>query len=794
MPLPSGSRLGTYEIRALIGSGGMGEVYEAYDARLRRSVAIKVLPHGFTASPQQRERFEREAYALAALSHPNIVTIHAVEQVDGVDLLVMELVDGRPLRDLIPRSGMPFDDLLRIAIQLATAMSAAHAKGVTHRDLKPANILVAGDTHVKVLDFGIAKLADVARDAAATADSATRLQAGATAAGEIVGTVDYMSPEQAEGKPVDSRSDLFSLGVVLYEMATGERPFKGDSTVGILSAILRETPPAITDRRPDLPADLDRIIRRCLQKDPSRRLQTAIDLRNELEQLRAPATVPMPPVRSAMPTRRGLAAAAITLLLIGMGAWWMTRGERSSGSAIIDSVAVLPFVNASGNPDADYLSAGVTETLTNSLSQVRGVRVVPRTLAAQYANRVIDPRQVGRELRVRAVVTGQVRQRGDQLQVQAELVDVESVDQLWGDHFDRPLSEALAIQTALARAIATTLRRQLSDEDEDGLSAGTSDPLAYQLYLKGQDAFRKRRLDSLVRASEFFEQAIARDATYAQAYVGLSRALGTRANLNGMAPSEGYPKAIEAARKAIALDDSSAEAHAALAVAVLHYEWNWTEAEREYARARELGPENADVHFLYAGFFLRYTSRNAEALDELGRAEALDPLTPAIPAHIAMIQTQSRRYDEAIAAGKRALLLEPDSGLSHRALAAAYRMKGMTVESIAESRRLVELKDPSGVVFLAQAYAAAGQKAEAQQILRTILTSARVSTVGVAGVYAALGMPSEAFSWLERAYRERDPVMVGIGTAPEFENLRSDPRFGDLLRRLGIPRDPAGGA
>lgn len=816
MPLSAGARLGPYEIIGPLGSGGMGEVYAAFDPRLRRRVALKILPPALANDPARRERFEREAQTIAALTHPSIVTIYSVEEADAVPFLTMEFVEGQPLSALVPPDGFALDRLLQIAIPVADAMSAAHARGITHRDLKPANIMVTPDGRVKVLDFGLAKLKE---DATPAALGATALPTQAlTGEGHIVGTVAYMAPEQAEGKPVDPRADIFALGVILYELATGERPFQGDSTASLLSSLLRDTPVLVTDRRPELPRELARVIRRCLEKDPARRLQPALDLRNELEEIKATAApLPMPvsivtastvgsaPSRGELPAsdtallaavarrHKGTVLSVTALVLAGVLAfmgqrWWSGRATVSVGS--IESVAVLPFVNASGSPDADYLSEGVTETLTNNLAQIRALRVVPRTLAAKYKNKAVDPQQAGRDLNVRAVVTGQVVQRGDRLQIQVELIDVVSVAQLWGERLDRSLSDALSMQAEISKSIVDKLRLRLTGDDEKGLAAGgTQNAEAYQLYLKGRYEWNKRSREGLSTGAQYFEQAIRSDPSYALAYAGLANAYNMRAFYGFLPSSEAFPKAIAAVRKAVELDERSADAHAALGWSSLRSEWNWTQSEREFQRALALDPNNATAH-QWHGTVPLTRGRYDEAIAECRRGEALDPLSPGFALGSAYTLTFAHRYDEAIETLKRALELEPNFATAHRYLAGAYRLKGMTDLAIAESRRAVELRDPIGQVDLAASYAASGRKGEAVTLLKGAIEESKRSRRGaldIALILVALGEGDQAFAWLEEAYKEHDQWLPFLNVNPEFAALRDDPRFRDLVRRIGIP-------
>ena len=468
----------------------MGEVYRARDTRLDRDVAIKVLTAQTATDPDRLQRFDREAKTTAALSHPNIVTIHAIERLDDTLCIVMELVEGRVLSDATPKGGLPLDRFFDLAIQIVDALSAAHEKGVTHRDLKPANVMVTAEGRVKVLDFGLAKLEEIVGAPAAGAGGLPTM--AITGQGQILGTVAYMSPEQAQGGTVDPRSDVFSLGIVLYEMLTGDRPFRGENSVSMLSAILKDSPASVTDLKAGVSPELSRLIRRCLEKDPGRRIQTARDLRNELQELKDERRVsPARPVASRRTPWVATGAVAILVVLVGAAAWrgWLPL-TRSASFGPIDSVVVLPFANASGNPDSEYLSDGITDSVINSLAKLGKVRVVPRGVAFSYKGKTSDVPAIARALNVRAVVTGRVAQRGDTLVVGAELMDVAATSQTWGDQYTRKMSDIFALQDDVARDIAKGLRLKLAGEDESRLTKRvTTDPEAYRLFLRGDFAW-----------------------------------------------------------------------------------------------------------------------------------------------------------------------------------------------------------------------------------------------------------------------------------------------------------------
>ena len=492
----------------------------------------------------------------------------------------------------------------------------------------------------------------------------------------------------------------------------------------------------------------------------------------------------------ACPAPAAASASALLALAVGAAGWWGFARRLDSGRSI-DSIAVLPFVNISGNAEIDYVASGLTETLTNSLSTLPNVRVVARSRAARYRGASVDPVQAGRDLRVRAVVTGEVSRRGDALQVTIDLTDVVSDAHLWGEPFERPVPDALGLQKNLGTAIAARVRQRLTKEEVAGLTAGTEDAVAYELYLKGQDEFVKRTASSLARATTLFEDATARDPRYVSAWVGLSRVYGTRVHTEQLAPEVGYPKAAAAANTAIALHERSASAHAALGVALLLHQWNWTEAEREFRRAKTLEPDNAEVLFLYGAFFLRYADRPEEALAELERAEALDPVTAAVPAHRAMVLARNLlRYDQAIAAGQLAVSLAPESGPAQRHLALVYRVAHRCPEAVVSSERLVQVGNARGPLFLAAALATCGREVEARALLRQHEVGAASATPApllIAAVHAALGSNDRALAWLERGLRERDSALVGLAAAPEFAALAGEPRFQALRERIGIP-------
>jgi eukaryotic-like serine/threonine-protein kinase len=766
----------------------MGEVYKARDTRLDRTVAIKILPSG---DPDRRERFAREGKAIAALSHPNICVLHDVGQEAGTEFLVIEYLEGETLADRLKEGPLPPAAMITLATEIADALESAHAAGIVHRDLKPSNIFITRRGQAKVLDFGLAKVARLRGGAANVTNLPTmHPDRQLTIAGSALGTVAYMSPEQARGEDTDERSDIFSFGAMLYEMATGQPAFPGQTTAVVFDEILNRTPVVATRVNAAVPRGLDAVIRRALEKDREQRYQAAAELHKDLDALRRGAPVVTPPVasgsRPAALRPGALAVGAVALL--GSLAWWFGTGRSAGGP--IDSIAVLPFVNAGGNADADYLSQGIADTLTNNLTQIKGLRVVPRTLAAKYRNVAVDPRQAGRDLNARAIVTGRVVQRGDRLTIQAELIDAVSVAQLWGDQFDRSLADVLSVQSDISRAIADNLRRQLTQEDEAGLTATAArDPVAYQLYLRARHATLKRTREGYGQATQYLRQAIARDPAYAQAYAGLADAYLKQAYWGYLPSAETYGEAVEAARKALAIDDRSAEAHAALGWLHLYKDWNWRESEQAYQRALALDPTSADIHALY-GESLATKRQFDEAIAEVKKGAALDPLSARITVSLGFLLSNAGRYDEAIQILKQAAELDPDFTLPRLDLARAYRLAGMADLAIAESRRMVDSGDPLGLTFLAAAYGRAGRRAEAMPLLQEMIAKARQSSgesFKVALVYASMSERDATFKWLDKAFAEHDTFLPWLNADPDFDPLRSDPRFDALIRRIGIP-------
>ena len=802
MSLTAGSRIGPYEVHALIGAGGMGEVYRAKDPRLARDIAIKVLPAEFSVDADRLRRFEQEARAAAALNHPNIVTIHSVEEAHGTHFLTMEFIDGQSLSELIPKGGMPLDRLLTIAIPLTDAVSAAHQAGITHRDLKPANVMVTGDSRVKVLDFGLAKLRDPLPIEPAVSALPT---AALTGEGRIVGTVAYMSPEQAQGKPVDPRSDIFSLGVLLYELATGVRPFAGDTSVSLLSSIIKDTPRSVSDLKPALPRELSRIVKRCLAKDVEYRYQSAKDLRNDVRELqqesdagereashgaRADAREPVVGVAThRWPRIATIGALVLLVVALGAGGLWLTR--PSTGGPI-DSLAVLPFVNVGADPDAEYLSDGITENLINSLSQLPELRVVPRSTVFRYKGRELDLRAIGRDLTVRAVLMGRVVQRGDSINIQTELVDVTEDAQLWGRQYDRTFADLITVQEEIARAVSDQLRLATSADEQKLLTKRyTENPEAHQLYLKGRDLWNRRTAQTLQSAAMYFQQAIDKDPGYGPAWAGLADCYSLYGFFGVSSPTVAGPKANDAALTALRIDDTLTEAHTALGWIRLTYNWDWSGAEREHGRAIALSPRDGLPLARYANY-LAAIGRVDDAIEGVTRALAMEPLSLIVSAQVGRMFYYARQYDQALKESGKSLELDPNFAQTHLYLGWVYEQQGKYEEAIGELQKGLDLSRGESEMAgtLGHAYAVSGKRGEAEELLATLKDRSRqqyVAPFDFALIYVGLGDINSTFEWLERAYADHSTWLTWIKVDPRFDNVRSDPRFRDLLRRMRLP-------
>jgi serine/threonine-protein kinase len=783
MTLKPGTRLGPYEIVNPLGAGGMGEVYRARDSRLNRDVAIKVLPERLSQDPQSLARFEREAKAVAALSHSNILVLFDVGTHDGLTYAVTELLEGQTLRERLDGSTIPWRKAVEMSVAVAEGLSAAHTKGIIHRDLKPANIFLTSDGRVKILDFGLARRQP---SVSAVAETATF---GDTEAGTILGTLGYMSPERVRGGTAEAPSDIFSLGCVLHEMVTGRRAFGGSSAGDVMASILKDDPAPLAESGKQVPADLDRIVGRCLAKNAGERFHSAHDLAFALKSTLTASTERQTevPARSTRLRLAGVLAAVLVVVLASVFYYW-----RSQARAAIDSLAVLPFVNVGGDPNTEYLSDGITESLIDSLSQVPNLKVMSRSAVFRYKGKDGDARSAGREMGVRAVLTGRITQRGDTLVVSTELVNVDDNSALWGEQYNRKLSDALAVQQEIAQQISEKLRLRLNNEQKTLLvKHQTDNPEAYQLYLKGRYYAGQFTAEGLEKAFDFLHQAIAVDPNYALAYDGLAYAYQIQEGVF-VSPLEVMPKAKEAARKAIDLDETLAAAHVELATVYFWFDFDWPAAEREFQRALQLNPNYAPAHE-FRGWYLESLGRVEEGLAEGRRAVELDPLSIENNSLLGWDLYFARRYDQSATQLRKCIDLQPAYWACHFYLSLTYQQQGQFSDAVTELVRARELNDQSAVpqAELAHAYAMSGQTAKARQTLSEVLALAKTRYVDpyeLALVYAALGDKDEAFVRLGQAYTERSFNMINLKVDPEMDSLRSDQRFQDLLRRMNYPQ------
>jgi serine/threonine-protein kinase len=787
MALAVGTRLGPYEIGGLLGAGGMGEVYRAHDPRLGRDVAIKILPEHLAGDRDALTRFEREARAIAALSHAHILAIFDVGADQGVSYVVTELLEGQTLRTRLRSASIGWREAAEIGAAIAAGLASAHAKGIIHRDLKPENIFLTSDGGVKILDFGLARW----RPAASPRDQTTTF--AATEATTIVGTVGYMSPEQVRGAAVDAPTDLFSLGCVLYEMAAGQRAFDRETAAQTMTAILEQDPPPLSTINTQVPLLLQRTVAHCLEKDPGRRLQSARDLHITLKDLLSGNhSAERAERRRTIGLPGPIAAVALLLVLLAAGGFYW----RSTSGAAADSIAVLPFVNASESADLDYLGDGVTESLINSLSRVPHLSVMSRNSVFRFKGREADAQAAGRALNVRTVLTGRIVQRGDALSISAELIEVRNNRQVWGEQFNRRVSDLQAVQDAISTEISDRLRVKLTAEERRELTKRyTENSEAYQLYLKGRYYWNKKTPDGFNRGIEHLEKAIGADPNYAPAYAALAELYTNVANYNFglMLPKEAWAKSRAAVTRALALDETLGAAHSALAIGIYQWEWDWPAAEREFKRAIELDPNSATTRHWYS-HYLMTVGRVEESFREGRRGLELDPLDLANNAHQGWHYLFTRQYDQSIDPLQKAIEMDPSFVVSQWYLGLAREQRGELDAAIAQFERCVQITGgnrPTMLSLLGHAYAAANRRSEAEAILerlRTMSKTTYVPSYSVAAIYAALDRKDEAFSELEKAYEERDSWMDYLRLDPRLDGLRADQRFVALMRRMKLNR------
>jgi serine/threonine-protein kinase len=809
MTIAIGTKLGRYEIRSQLGAGGMGEVYLARDTELDRTVALKVLPGDVAADQQRMLRFVQEARAASALNHPNIITIYEIGRSEASPFIATEFVEGVTLRQRMNKRPMVVADAVDIAAQIAGALTTAHQAGIIHRDIKPENIMVRPDGYIKVLDFGLAKLTEKHTNSHNSNAEAPTLAMLNTAPGMVMGTIRYMSPEQARGLPMDARTDIWSLAVIIYEMLAGRPPFEGETASDVLVAILEREPPPLIMHRPEVPQSLAELVSLALRKKLPERLQTTHEMSLLLNRLKreldfrdtldtgssqgsfSNLTLPLNSQQSISNTSGRLSDVSSGSGRAASGSSDAPRKRRASKPKAIDSLAILPFSNVSGNPETEYLSDGITESIINSLSQVPKLKVMARSTVFRYKGRDNDPQEVGNTLGVRAVLTGRIHTLGEKLVISTELVAVADGTQLWGEKYNRQLSDIFSVQDEMAQEISDKLRFKLSgDEQKRMTKRHTENTEAYQLYLKGRYFWNKRTQEGLRKGMEFFRQAIDLDPNYALAYAGLADSYSFLGLHRVVAPREILPQAKAAAQKALAIDDSLAEAHTSLAYVKMIYDWDWLATEKEYKRSLKLNPNDALTHSYYAQY-LSALGRLDEAIQEIKRAQELDPLSSIINSLVAYMFLLSRRYDETLEHIRKALILDPDFFWAHTGLGWLYEQKGQFQEAIAAHDKAVQLtKGTMGTLAASgRAHALSGNAEEAERVIRELMDESRQSYVvpfDIATIYAGLGRNDEAFAWLDKAYEARYGWLIWLNVEPRWDGLRSDPRFADLVRRIGL--------
>ncbi len=818
--LSANTSLSHYRIVSKIGAGGMGEVYLAQDTKLDRKVALKILPSEFAEDKDRMSRFVREAKSASALNHPNILTIHEINEFDGTHFIATEFIDGKTLNEFAKSNPLNFKATLEIAIQIASALDEAHAAGIVHRDIKPDNVMVRANGLVKILDFGIAKLIETRKAERGTLneEAATLVQNippssfsphPSTSPGMIIGTANYMSPEQAKGIEIDARTDIFSFGVVLYEIVARQLPFEGETVMEMIGAILKDEPKSL---EAEVPTEISKIISKCLRKDRDERYQTIKDVGNDLQDVKqdlefqnklektisSEKEEPKTQILAA-PTNETLASkpklnkwlAAALAGMLAIGGFFGYRNFTTTNQ--IESIAVMPFVNASGNAEVEYLSDGMTETLISSLSQLPKLNVKARSSVFRYKGKEFDLPKIAHELNVQAILTGRVVQRGDQLTLSLELVSAQTENAIWSEQYNRQQTDLVTLQSEIARDVSSKLKAKLSGADEQKLTKTyTANPEAYQLYLKGRFYWNKRTKDDILKGIDYFQQVIKLDPNYALAYATIADSYNSLGKNADLPPKEVLPQAKAAATRALEIDPTLAEAHGALADSLALYDWNWAESEREYGKAFQLDPNVSYIHLTHGVSYFAPLGKRDEAVAELKRAVELEPLSLITNAIFGLSYLYAGQNDKALEQGKRTYDLDPNFRFGRQYLGNTLIVLGRYDEAtaLAEEGLKTSPLSQEDLVIAGLAYAKSGRRREAEQYLdrfRELAKTRYVRTVFTASIYAALGDKDKAFAELEKSFENKDCFLPRIKLDPFMDSLRNDPRYKDLLKRMGLP-------